>query len=101
MYFKYLSLLSFLFFIISTSHAQRHGLVIDSVTTTGSNGIQLEYAVNTGIRIKSSEGGGMFIESAGGDGIRINNAEQDGVSIDQAKIGLRISQTQRELCCRS
>jgi len=60
------------------------------------NGIQLEYAVNTGIRIKSSEGGGMFIESAGGDGIRINNAEQDGVSIDQAKIGLRISQTQRD-----
>ena len=102
MNFKCISLITLLLLLITSSYAQRHGLVIDSTNTPGSNGVQIRHADNhgilvnsagragvivfkaeTGINIQDPEDYGIYINAAGQDGIRIWNADRDGLFIRQ------------------
>ena len=81
-YFHETILSAILIIIFATSAlTQRHGIEIDSVTTTGSNGVLIEYAQENGVLIKRAIGNGISVGIANEDGLSVGLVNKNGVDI--------------------
>ena len=107
MNFKCIGLIILLLLLITSSYAQRHGLVIDSTNISDSDGIRIIHAADDGIEIESARDDGIqisnarengyYIFNAGKLGFWVFNAGEDGVFVENAgHNGMRIKSTMRD-----